>query len=199
MGLFDYLGDLFKSEKSEQINQADKISEEENIEYLNKNFETLSREELVEKAASLKNNNQLSEAINLWDEIVINYPEIKPEYMIKTGRIYILLDNKKQAKKNFINFIDWYCVERGLDYNGEYFTVFISVLQDLGFLAEKWSDEKVYLKSLVGEEVFMDRKLTEDRIKAGIDLLDEEGISYDAVDLIKDNISLLKGKNIGGK
>ncbi|MFW6381602.1 MAG: hypothetical protein ACOCZ3_03575 [Bacillota bacterium] len=168
MGIIDRVKDIFNFKKEDKTPEA-----------------------RFEQARESRLDGELQEALDHWNRLQEESPEFKPRVNIGRARVYILMGKSNPARRELMEFMEWYCQRESVDYNSTFFTIFISALQDLGYLEGDWPDKQQYLDNLAGSDITLDRSQVVDRIQQGLEILKEEGLWTEDLKLIKDNIARL--------
>ncbi len=194
MTFLDKIKDFFSFENEKEIDE-NKLDEKElkiKKEFTSKD-ETEQKEIqlLAEKAFEAKMNGNYEKALKLWDDFSSEFPEAEAQAKARKAKLYIILDDKEKAKDELISFFKWYSDKGSFNYSSGYFTIFISALQDLGFYTKEWSDEVNYIKNISGEDISLDKKLTMERIAAGLEYLKENDIWSSSLEEVEKNLGIL--------
>lgn len=200
MNLIDKIKDIFyfkkEKKKDDFTNNEEKEIKQNITENMVNNAENTNTKQkeiqiLAEKAFEAKINGEYKKALKLWDEFSNEYPEAKAQVKARKAKIYIILGENEKAKKELVEFFEWYSNKGSFDYSSSYFTVFISALQDLGFYAGEWEDDDVYLKNISGEDISLDKNLTMERIQCGLDYLKKHDIWSSSLEEVEKNLGIL--------
>ncbi|MFW5986394.1 MAG: hypothetical protein ACOCQH_03430 [Halanaerobiales bacterium] len=195
MGIFEKVKNIFKNRSTEGENREERaVQDSSNKDFISakEGAETGELEKLLQKEYELKMQKKYQACLDLWEGYVEENPKLVHLGRVRRAKIHILQEDKERAEGELLTFIDWYTSQGKINYQGNYFAIFISVLQDLGYLHGRWKDKKEYLANLSGEDIKLQRDKTMARIKKGLEILEERDCWTQALEQIKENIDLIR-------